>query len=48
VAGPACLLAAFGTPADPTLQANDGLHPSLAGQVAITRSLVERLTQPTR
>jgi acyl-CoA thioesterase-1 len=30
------LLATFGVPADPTLQDEDGVHPSMAGQVAIT------------
>ncbi|MCA1718935.1 MAG: GDSL-type esterase/lipase family protein [Actinobacteria bacterium] len=34
----------FGTPADPELQGPDGVHPSLAGQEAIARAFVERLT----
>jgi acyl-CoA thioesterase I len=37
--------AVFGTPADPELQGPDGVHPSLAGQKAIVRAFVERLTQ---
>jgi lysophospholipase L1-like esterase len=36
--------AVFGTPADPELQGPDGVHPSLAGQKAIARAFVERLT----
>jgi acyl-CoA thioesterase I len=36
--------AVFGLPADPDLQGPDGVHPSLAGQKAITRAFVERLT----
>lgn len=36
--------ALFGTPADPELQGPDGVHPSLAGQKAIARAFVERLT----
>lgn len=39
------LVATFGVPADPTLQGEDGVHPSIAGQMAITHSLVERLTK---
>jgi len=35
----------FGRPADPTLLMDDGLHPSLAGQTAIVKALVERLTE---
>lgn len=38
------LQAAFGTPADPALQGPDGVHPSLAGQKAIAKAFVERLT----
>ena len=34
----------FGTPADPALQGPDGVHPSLAGQKAIAKAFVERLT----
>jgi lysophospholipase L1-like esterase len=34
----------FGTPADPELQGPDGVHPSLAGQKAIARTFVGRLT----
>jgi len=37
--------AVFGTPADPELQGPDGVHPSLAGQKAIARAFVERLTE---
>ena len=37
----------FGTPADPQLQGPDGVHPSLAGQKAIARAFVERLTEST-
>ena len=36
--------AVFGLPADPELQGPDGVHPSLAGQMAIARAFVERLT----
>ena len=36
--------AIFGVPANPDLLLSDGLHPSLAGQKAIVRALVERLT----
>jgi lysophospholipase L1-like esterase len=35
---------ALGIPADPELQGPDGVHPSLAGQKAIARTVVERLT----
>ncbi len=35
----------FGVPADPELQGPDGVHPSLAGQTAIVRALVDRLTR---
>jgi acyl-CoA thioesterase I len=35
----------FGLPADPDLQGPDGVHPSLAGQKAIARAFVERLTE---
>lgn len=38
------LQALFGTPADPELQGPDGVHPSLAGQKAITKAFVESLT----
>ncbi len=38
------LQAVFGLPADPELQGPDGVHPSLAGQKAIARAFVERLT----
>lgn len=41
------LVAAVGIPADPTLQGDDGVHPTLAGQTVIVRSLVERLTAGT-
>jgi lysophospholipase L1-like esterase len=34
----------FGLPADPALLLPDGLHPSLAGQTAIVRAVVEELT----
>jgi len=37
--------ALFGLPADPELQGPDGVHPSLAGQKAIARAFVERLTE---
>jgi acyl-CoA thioesterase-1 len=37
--------AVFGLPADPELQGPDGVHPSLAGQKAIARAFVERLTE---
>ena len=33
----------FGVPADGDLQGEDGVHPTLAGQRAISRALVERL-----
>lgn len=36
---------AFGEPPDPRFLLPDGLHPSLEGQVAITRALVERLVR---
>ncbi|QYJ15583.1 hypothetical protein Rxycam_01407 [Rubrobacter xylanophilus DSM 9941] len=35
----------FGIPADPELQGPDGVHPSLAGQKAIARAFVERLSE---
>ncbi|MEW6752242.1 MAG: isochorismatase family protein [Candidatus Latescibacterota bacterium] len=35
----------FGNPADPSLLLDDGLHPSLAGQEAIARAVVEKLTE---
>ena len=35
----------FGLPADPELQEPDGVHPSLAGQKAIARAFVERLSR---
>lgn len=38
----------FGEPPDPRYLLLDGLHPSLVGQVAITRALVERLAQESR
>jgi acyl-CoA thioesterase-1 len=38
------LRAVFGLPAHPDLQGPDGVHPSLAGQRAIARALVERLS----
>jgi len=38
------LRAVFGMPAHPDLQGPDGVHPSLAGQKAIARALVERLS----
>jgi lysophospholipase L1-like esterase len=38
------LIDAFGTPADPELQGADGVHPTLAGQVAIVRAVVARLS----
>jgi acyl-CoA thioesterase-1 len=37
--------AVFGLPANPDLQGPDGVHPALAGQKAIARALVERLTE---
>ncbi len=37
------LVTTFGTPADPRLQGEDGVHPTLAGQTAITRAVVDRL-----
>jgi lysophospholipase L1-like esterase len=39
------LQAVFGLPADPELQGPDGVHPSLAGQKAIARAFVERLSR---
>jgi lysophospholipase L1-like esterase len=38
------LQALFGNPPDPELLGPDGLHPSLAGQQAIARAVIERLT----
>ncbi|MGH1563311.1 SGNH/GDSL hydrolase family protein [Mumia sp. DW29H23] len=38
------LVSPFGVPADPALQGPDGVHPSLAGQQQIVRSLVARLS----
>lgn len=38
------LMPVFGAPADPELQGDDGVHPTLAGQTAITRRLVDVLT----
>jgi lysophospholipase L1-like esterase len=38
------LVGVFGVPADPTLQGDDGVHPTSAGQAAIARALVETLT----
>lgn len=40
------LVDVFGTPADPQLQGADGVHPTLAGQVAILRAVVTRLSAP--
>jgi acyl-CoA thioesterase-1 len=37
------LVATFGAPAEPALQGADGIHPTLAGQSAIVRSLVDGL-----
>jgi lysophospholipase L1-like esterase len=37
------LVSVFGVPADPVLQGDDGVHPTLDGQVAIVRAVVERL-----
>jgi acyl-CoA thioesterase I len=39
------LQAVFGLPADSELQGPDGVHPSLAGQRAIARAFVERLSR---
>jgi acyl-CoA thioesterase I len=39
------LQAVFGLPADSELQGPDGVHPSLAGQKAIARAFVERLSE---
>jgi len=41
------LQAAFGCPADPALLLEDGLHPSLAGQKLIVRTLVARWSELT-
>jgi len=38
------LLAVFGDPPQPALLIDDGVHPSLAGQMTIARALVERLS----
>lgn len=38
------LIATFGTPADPGMQGADGVHPTLDGQTAIARAVVEKLT----
>jgi lysophospholipase L1-like esterase len=38
------LAAVFGIPADESLQGPDGVHPSIAGQAAVTRALVTCLT----
>lgn len=38
------LTATFGVPADPDLQGDDGVHPTIEGQIAIARTLVEHLT----
>jgi len=38
------LQAVFGTPANPNLLLSDGLHPSLAGQIAIVTALVRHLS----
>lgn len=40
------LTTVFGIPADPDLQGPDGMHPSLAGQAAIAKAVVEHLTTP--
>ena len=37
------LVTTFDVPADPALQGADGVHPTVAGQAAIVRALVERL-----
>lgn len=37
------LSAVFGVPTSPDLQGPDGVHPSIDGQIAIVRALVERL-----
>ena len=37
----------LGMPPDPSLLLPDGLHPSLAGQTAIVRAVVETLTDTT-
>ena len=42
------LTSVFGMPAAPDLQGPDGVHPSIAGQGAITRALVRRLADPRR
>jgi lysophospholipase L1-like esterase len=39
------LFALFGVPPTRELMLEDGIHPSLAGQQAIARALVERLTE---
>jgi len=39
------LATVFGIPADESLQGPDGVHPSIAGQAAITRALVTCLTR---
>jgi len=35
----------FGNPANPKLLMDDGLHPNLAGQKAIVRALIQRMTE---
>jgi acyl-CoA thioesterase-1 len=42
------LVATFGIPANPDLQGPDGVHPTLEGQVAIARALVETLATDSR
>jgi acyl-CoA thioesterase I len=42
------LVASFGVPVDPELQGTDGVHPTLAGQSAIVRSVVEGLVAVAR
>ena len=41
------LQAVFGDPPDADLLLPDGLHPSLAGQKAIVKALVEHLARPS-
>jgi acyl-CoA thioesterase I len=40
------LVSVFGVPADPALQGDDGVHPTLDGQIAIVRAVVEKLAAP--
>jgi lysophospholipase L1-like esterase len=42
------LVTAFGVPVREGLQGPDGVHPTLAGQTAIVRAVVEKLTIPGR